>query len=127
MTFPFDNAKPIYLQLMDHFYQRICSGQLKAGDKLPSVRETAVEAGVNPNTVQRTYSEMERKGVIEVRRGQGSFVTSDKQVIEQMRMEISEKFVKEFIESMLRNGFSQEEILKQVEAVLSKQTGGMNE
>lgn len=124
MTIRFDNTKPIYIQLMDHFYQRVCSGRLKPGDKLPSVRETAVEAGVNPNTVQRAYSEMERKGVIEVRRGQGSFVTNNTQVVEQMRTEISEKIVTEFIESMRNNGFTDEEILNQVEAVLIKRIGG---
>lgn len=116
----FDNSKPIYLQLMDYFFQQISSGQIKPGEKLPSVRETAVEVGVNPNTVQRTYAEMERKGVIEARRGQGSFVTEKVEVITRLRSEMSENYVEKFVTYMRNNGFSDDEILEQIKLALQK-------
>lgn len=123
MSVSFDNSKPIYLQLMDYFFQQISSGQLKPGDKLPSVRETAVEVGVNPNTVQRTYAEMERKGVVEARRGQGSFVTEQEEVIKKLRLEISEDVVNKFVVYMTNNGFSNEEIIEKVEQAIKKLEG----
>lgn len=118
MNLSFDNSKPIYIQLIDYFFQQICNGTLKLGDKLPSVRETAVEVGVNPNTVQRAYAEMERRGVVESRRGQGSFVTENEIAVTQLRREISEQQLTKFIEYMQNNGFSDAEILEQVEVAL---------
>jgi GntR family transcriptional regulator len=123
MSVSFDNSKPIYLQLMDHFFQRISNGSIRPGQKLPSVRETAVEVGVNPNTVQRTYAEMERKGIVEARRGQGSFVTEDEALIKELRAEISEQYVTTFIEYMLNNGFTEPQIIEQVKDALNKSNG----
>lgn len=124
MSLVFDNAKPIYMQLMDHFYQQICSGALQPGQKLPSVRETAVEVGVNPNTVQRTYAEMEREGIVEARRGQGSFVTEDVLVISGLRRRLAEQHVTKFINYMQSNGFSKGEIIEQVNEALDKSMRG---
>jgi GntR family transcriptional regulator len=120
MSLPFDNSKPIYLQLMDYFFQQICNGSIIPGQKLPSVRETAVEVGVNPNTVQRTYAEMERKGIVEARRGQGSYVTENESIITQLRSEISEQYVSTFIAYMQNNGFTETEIIEQVKVALNK-------
>lgn len=118
MNLSFDNSKPIYLQLIDYFFQKICNGSLRPGEKLPSVRETAVDVGVNPNTVQRAYAEMERRGVVESRRGQGSFVTENEYSLKQLRTDISEQYVTNFIQYMQNNGFSDAEILAQVEVTL---------
>lgn len=123
MNLSFDNSKPIYLQLMDYFFQQICNGSIKPGHKLPSVRETAALAGVNPNTVQRTYAEMERRGIVEARRGQGSFVTEDERLIKELRSEVSEQYVTTFIAYMQNNGFTEEEILEQVKSALNKSNG----
>ncbi len=120
MKVTFDNSKPIYLQLMDYFYQQICNGTINPGQKLPSVRETAVEAGVNPNTVQRTYAEMERSGIVVAKRGQGSFVTEDGAIIKQLRETIAEQYVTTFVVYMINNGFSDEEIMAQVQIALKK-------
>ena len=103
---------------MDHFFHEICSGALQQGDKLPSVRETAVTVGVNPNTVQRTYAEMERKGILESRRGQGSFVTNDEKLINELRQEITQQQVTYFIDYMKKNGFSNQEIIEKVKKEL---------
>lgn len=120
MSVSFDNSKPIYLQLMDYFFQQICNGSIKLGEKLPSVRETAVNVGVNPNTVQRTYQEMERRGVVEARRGQGSFVTESEEAVKQLRNDISEQYVNTFVNYMINNGFSENEIIEQVNRALRK-------
>lgn len=68
------SGTPIYRQIVDQIRQAIASGVLKAGDKLPSVRELAVELAVNPNTIAKAYQELEREGAIETPRGKGSFI-----------------------------------------------------
>ncbi|RAL25785.1 GntR family transcriptional regulator [Thermoflavimicrobium daqui] len=117
----FTNDQPIYLQLKNEFYRKICKGVLRSGDKLPSVRETAVEVGVNPNTVQRTYSDMERDGIIEKRRGQGSFVTNNQEIIQQLRKSLAQEQVDQFYHSMQQMGFTDEEILLQIIQTIKKE------
>lgn len=68
------DARPIYLQIMDEVRRGIVLGTLRSEDALPSVRQLAVELRVNPNTVAQAYRELEREGVVYVRRGQGTFV-----------------------------------------------------
>jgi len=68
------SGTPIYRQLVDQVRQAVASGVLRAGDRLPSVRDLAVELAVNPNTIAKAYQELEREGVIETPRGKGSFV-----------------------------------------------------
>lgn len=68
------DARPIYLQIMDEIRRGIVLGTLRSEDALPSVRQLAVELRVNPNTVAQAYRELEREGVVYVRRGQGTFV-----------------------------------------------------
>ena len=72
----FNASKPIYLQLADRIHQMIVSKELKAGEKLQSPRDMAVTYNVNPNTIQRTYSELEREGILETKRGKDKFVTN---------------------------------------------------
>lgn len=69
MAMEFDNNLPIYLQIMQYIKKQIVTGTLKAGDKIPSVRELAAELQINPNTVQRTFQELEREEVVETKRG----------------------------------------------------------
>ena len=68
------SGTPIYRQLVDQVRQAVASGVLRAGDRLPSVRDLAVELAVNPNTIAKAYQELEREGVIETPRGKGSFI-----------------------------------------------------
>ncbi|MDG5787052.1 GntR family transcriptional regulator [Evansella sp. AB-P1] len=118
MTIQFDQNRPIYLQLMEYFYGKICRFELEAGDKLPSVRETAVEVGVNPNTVSRTYMEMEREKVVISKRGQGTFVTEDQQMINELRERTAEKHIDAFLTVMIQNGFNEEEIMELIQKQL---------
>src|SRR5688572_12087904 len=70
-----NDGRPLYLQIMDDVRRAIVVGSLRAEDPLPSVRELAAELVVNPRTVSQAYQELEREGVIYVRRGQGTFVS----------------------------------------------------
>ena len=71
------DARPIYVQIMDEIRRAVVLGTVKPDDPLPSVRQLAGELRVNPNTVQQAYRELERDGVVYVRRGQGTFVSAD--------------------------------------------------
>ncbi|WP_026701221.1 GntR family transcriptional regulator [Salibacterium aidingense] len=120
MTHTFDASKPIYRQLADQIYWRILRGELRAGEKLPSVRETAVEFGVNPNTVSRTYSEMERDGVVESKRGQGTFVSEDQSVLDQWREGMKQSYIRQFVQEMKAMGFSEAVILNGLKTFLEE-------
>jgi len=81
------SGTPIYRQIGDQIRQAVASGVLRAGDKLPSVRDLAVELAVNPNTIAKAYQELEREGVIETPRGKGSFIADrDHLVSEEERL-----------------------------------------
>ena len=82
MANEFSASKPIYRQIAEQLFKKMIRGEIKPGEKLPSVRELAVQTQVNPNTIQRTYNEMERMGVVETRRGQGTFVVEHTEVID---------------------------------------------
>jgi GntR family transcriptional regulator len=107
----FDTTKPIYIQIMEKINKKIVRNEWKAGDKLPSVREMAVQTGVNPNTIQRTYSELERMGIVETRRGQGTFVTENVEVIERLREQLKRDIVADFIRNMTEFGFTMNDII----------------
>lgn len=110
----FTNDKPIYVQIVDSFYYKICNESLKPGNKLPSVRETALEFGVNPNTVQRAYAEMERNEIIYPKRGQGSFVTEQVDVINELKKNLATEKMKEFINFMGNIGYEFDEVVEYV-------------
>ncbi|EZP76415.1 GntR family transcriptional regulator [Parageobacillus genomosp. 1] len=111
MAAEFDTTKPIYIQIMEKINKKIVRNEWKAGDKLPSVREMAIQTGVNPNTIQRTYSELERMGIVETRRGQGTFVTENVEVIERLREQLKRDIVADFIRNMTELGFTMNDII----------------
>jgi GntR family transcriptional regulator len=110
MADTFQSSQPIYLQLADRLNRQIVSGELKPGDKLPSVREMAVSSKVNPNTVQRTYREMEASGIVESRRGQGTFVTENENILFSTREKLKNDQIENFIQVMHDMGYENEEI-----------------
>ena len=77
MPWDLDNERPIYLQLMERIQQDIVSGVYKPGEKIPSVRDLALDAAVNPNTMQKALSELERSGLVYSQRTSGRFITED--------------------------------------------------
>ncbi|PWA10074.1 GntR family transcriptional regulator [Pueribacillus theae] len=107
----FNASKPIYFQLAERINRQIVRNELHAGDKLLSVREMAVQSGVNPNTVQRTYSELERMGIVETRRGQGTFVTENVDVLTNLRETMKEEYISNFVNDMKELGFSEDEMM----------------
>ncbi|GAE94047.1 transcriptional regulator [Gracilibacillus boraciitolerans JCM 21714] len=108
----FERDKPIYLQVVDQIIQEIVSGSRKAGEKLPSVRELAVESGVNPNTIQRVYRELDQRHITVTRRGQGTFVTKDEILIAQVRESLKQQYLHTFLDDMVALGFTKDDILK---------------
>lgn len=110
MEYQFDNDKPIYLQMVELIKTEIISGRLKYGEKIPSVRELAVQAKVNPNTVQKALAELERCGLIYTERTNGKFVTENKSIIKAYRDGIINEKVESFLKDMIHIGVSEDEI-----------------
>ncbi|MBC2580816.1 GntR family transcriptional regulator [Clostridium sp. DJ247] len=115
MTIKFDPKVPIYLQIMNLIKRDIVTGKLKIGDKLPSVRELASELQVNPNTLQRTYQELERQGITYTQRGMGTFIKEEDTMISELKKDMSKEILNNFIEGMLNLGFTGEEIIKVIQ------------
>jgi DNA-binding transcriptional regulator YhcF (GntR family) len=110
VTIEFDNNLPIYLQIMNYIKKEIVTGKLNAGDKIPSVRELAAELQINPNTVQRTFQELEREEVVETRRGLGRYVTSEEAKIMTIKKEMAGDLLNHFISGMQELGFTNKDI-----------------
>ena len=106
----FDDTQPIYLQILQRMYAKILRGEYKSGDKLPSVMEAAMIFKVNHNTVARVYTEIVRAGVGVTRRGEGTYVTEDKSVLEELRLSMRRTILDNFIGEMRNLGYSSEEI-----------------
>lgn len=120
----FDVNIPIYIQIMKTIKQNIVSGILKPGDKLASVRDQAESLVVNPNTVQRAYQELEREGVSVTRRGTGTFIVETDTLIADLRQEMAQSLMTDFIEGMRSLGFQNEAITRALNKELS---GGKNQ
>lgn len=108
----FAKDRPIYLQLVERICGDVIKGLLKPGDKLPSVREFAVETGVNVNTVQRVYKELEMMELTETRRGQGTFITTNKERITLLREEMKVQVANQIISTIESFGFSINEMIE---------------
>lgn len=111
MSWTLDNDRPIYLQLMERIQRDIIAGVYQPGDKLPSVRDLALEAAVNPNTMQKALSELERSGLVYSQRTSGRFITEDTEMLTQMKKELATEHIQEFFQKMEQPGFSRAELL----------------
>ena len=111
MTPEFLKDKPIYLQLVDRICGEVIKGNLQVGEKMPSVREYAIESGVNVNTVQRVYKELETMCITETKRGQGTYITEHHQRIQQLREDMKQKLAQQFIQSIESLGFTKQEMI----------------
>ena len=109
MDYNFDNDRPIYIQLVEKIKIEIVSGKLKPGEKLPSVRELALIAKVNPNTMQKALMDLEELGFITTERTNGKFVTTDVKLIENMKKGLAREFVKNYLKDMQDIGFTYNE------------------
>ncbi|EWH21616.1 GntR family transcriptional regulator [Bacillus haynesii] len=120
MANEFSASKPIYRQIAEQLFKKMIRGEIKPGEKLPSVRELAVQTQVNPNTIQRTYNEMERMGVVETRRGQGTFVVEHTEVIDDLKQEMRSEVIGQFVQSMEELGLSKQDMLSELDRFLQK-------
>lgn len=120
MKWQFSDGMPIYSQIVSGLTMAIVSGELKAGERLKSVRDMAVDVGVNPNTMQRALGEMERNGLVYSQRTSGRFVTEDKGKIENAKKAIAQEKITSFLDSMTKLGYSRDEIA----LMLSGEKGG---
>ena len=112
MEYQFTDDKPIYVQLMDYFKVQIVSGELQEGSRLESVRDLAVKARVNPNTMQKALSELERIGLVRTERTAGKFITDDKERIKKMKQDIAEEEIFLFLNKMRSLGFEKSDVME---------------
>jgi len=107
----FNNDRPIYIQLLDQLQLLIVSGKIELGERIPSVRDLALEYKVNPNTVQKALQELESMGLIYTERTNGKFVTDDKKLIEKYKKSLAHEHTQNYFENMEKLGFSKEQAL----------------
>ena len=106
-----DSDRPIYTQILEEIQLRVVTGQYKPGTKIPSVRELAAQAGVNPNTMQKALAELEREGLVMAQRTSGRVVTEDMEMIKETRNKIALEQINDFVNKMLKLVFQKEEII----------------
>ena len=105
LKFEFNPNIPIYLQIIAEIKRQIVSGEMDPGGKVDSVRDLAKNMGVNPNTMQRAFAELERLKLIYTERTSGRFITKDSQLIEKIKAESVRRQVSDFVEIMSKSGF----------------------
>jgi len=111
MNFIFDNDRPIYIQLVEQLKECIVAGKFKAGEKLPSVREFAMQIKVNPNTVQKALAEIENQQLIYTERTNGKFVTENEELIENVKKELANQKVQKYFQDMNKLGINKEDAI----------------
>lgn len=108
----YDKSRAIYKQIIEEYQKQLVRGELRPGDKIPSQREFALKARVNPNTVQRAYQELERMGMVETIRGQGTFIRANEETINGVRQKMAESILDHFLEEMHSLGYSDDETME---------------
>ncbi|GLC31247.1 GntR family transcriptional regulator [Clostridium omnivorum] len=111
MKWEINSERPVYIQLIEQIQASIVSGNFKPSDKLPSVRELAAEASVNPNTMQKALSELERTGLIYSNRTSGRYITSDLTLIKDLKRKSAKNLILDFLDKMNQLGFEKEEVI----------------
>lgn len=115
MEWNFKDGIPIYTQIIDEMTMRIASSAYEPGDKLPSVRDLALDAGVNPNTMQRALAELERRGLVYSERTSGRFVTKEEAVLKDLHEELAKKYFEELTEKLRKIGMDDNAIKASVD------------
>lgn len=111
----FDRERPIYVQIAERIKSRVLSGRYKPGEKLPSVRDLAMEMSVNPNTMQRAMAELEREGVLFSKRTAGRYISEDEELLGRFRQRMIAEEAEAFLNRLKELGISREEILLALE------------
>ena len=124
MPWNLDDSRPIYLQLIERIQHDIISGVYQPGDKLPSVRDLALDAAVNPNTMQKALSELERGGLVYSHRTSGRFITDDSTLLKKIKTDLAQEYISTFLGQMRHLGLNDSETLEMIKETLG---GGDNE
>jgi len=119
----YDSGVPIYLQIIHLIRQKIVSGEWAPGSRVPGVRDLAIEFGVNPNTMQKALSELEREGLLYSERTAGRFITENTGIIDAARERLAGQVLAEFIKQMAQMGFTRERTIKLVESAFENHAG----
>jgi len=112
MSFNFSNDRPIYIQLLENLQVLIVSGDINNGERIPSVRDLALEYKVNPNTVQKALQELESLGLIYTERTNGKFVTNDQKLIDKYKKQYADELSKKYFFSMKNIGFDENDTIE---------------
>ncbi len=118
MAWILDDSRPIYLQIVDVIKTNIIAGAYQPGDKLPSVRDLAMEASVNPNTMQKALTELERSGLVYTQRTSGRFITEDTAKMTEIKEQLAREQIQLFLKNMEQLGFKKEDIKRLLEQEL---------
>lgn len=118
MPWDLNSDRPIFMQIIEIIQLDIISGRYAPGDKLPSVRDLASDAAVNPNTMQKALSELERSGLVYSQRTSGRFITEDTKMIEKLKSNLAREKIEEFLESMQKLGISKHETITLITEIL---------
>lgn len=120
MPWDLKSDRPIYIQLIEEIQLRIFSGEYPPGSKLPSVRDIAQEASVNPNTMQRALSKLEEDGLVITHRTSGRTITEDVEMIKRAKNKLAVQQIIAFIEKMQQMGFEKKETLALINKMLEE-------
>ena len=112
MKFEFDNNIPIYIQLVEQLQMYIISGKIKPGEKLPSVRDLALQTKVNPNTMQKALNELEELNLIYTERTNGKYVTTNKKLIDKLKYKYAKEISNKYFENMQNIGLTKDEVIE---------------
>ena len=115
MDWQITDGRPVWLQLKEQITMGILTGTYPKGSRLPSVRELAIDAGVNPNTMQRALTELERDGLAQSMGTMGRVVTRNQEVVDNLRAKYAKTVVERYLDGMKQLGYSPAEAVKVLE------------
>lgn len=118
MAWSFTSGRPVYLQIAERIIKSVLSGEYPTGAQIPSVRQLAMEAAVNPNTVQHAFAELENEGIIISKGTLGRFVTEDTQIVENCRQKMAHRLVLNFVENIEQLSITKEQAITMIEEVM---------
>lgn len=121
MAWVLDSGRPIYAQIIERVQLDIVTGRYQPGEKLPSVRDLAAQAAVNPNTMQKALSELEQSGLLYTQRTNGRFITEDKELIQRIKSDLAAIQVREFLTKMQQLGLDGSEILQLIHTIMKEE------
>ena len=104
MNWRFSGGRPVYLQVMEQIQGAVLAGEYMPGEKIPSVRELATQAKINPNTMQHALQELERVGLLETKGTNGRYVTENREILEQIRKESTKKLTAQYVRAFATYG-----------------------